>query len=210
IWITVSSTFSPRSLAYNRHTANGYVAVIENGHMKVVADGLAYTNEIRPDYAGGWLYIAETMGQKISRIRLDEKGLHGRPQLFAQMPRGAFVDGIDLDTEGHVLAASIVSSELIRIDPDGGQTVVIGERHKDWVDEVETAFDAGEMGRPQLDQSPTGQLRNISSLAFCGAQLDKIVLGNLLDTRLPVLRAPAPGRRPPHWSVRVSYWGTEF
>ncbi|WP_425090821.1 SMP-30/gluconolactonase/LRE family protein [Tropicimonas sp. S265A] len=209
-WITVSSTFSPRSLAYNTHTANGYVAVIENGRMRVVAEGLAYTNEVRADYEAGWLYIAETMGQRISRIRLDERGLHGAPQVFAQMPRGAFVDGIEIDSEGHVLAACIVSSEIIRIDPEGGQTVIASERIADWVDSVEAAFAAGEMGRAQLDHSPTKTLRNLSSIAFRGADLTEIVCGNLLDDKLPVLPLPVAGRAPPHWRVDVPIWGTPF
>lgn len=210
IWITVSSTFSPRSLAYNRETANGYIATIENGRMNIVAEGLAYTNEIRPDYDGGWLYIAETMGQKISRIRLDEKGLHGAPEDFAHMSPGGFVDGLELDCEGHLLATCIVTSELIRIDPDGGKTTVASDRHQDWVEDVQLTFEAGQMGRPQLDQTPAKQLRNISSLAFFGEDRAQIVCGNLLDTQLPVLTAPAPGREPPHWGVSVPQWGAEF
>jgi len=119
VWITVSSTYAPRSLAYNRQTANGYVGVIENGAFRVVLEGLAYTNEIRADYENGWLYIAETMGQRISRVRLDETGVHGTPELFATMPKGAFVDGLEVDSEGAVLAASIIASEVTRITPDG-------------------------------------------------------------------------------------------
>ncbi|WP_263390251.1 SMP-30/gluconolactonase/LRE family protein [Ruegeria marisflavi] len=210
IWITVSSTYVPRSRAYNRHTANGYVAVIENGTFRVVVDGLAYTNEVRPDYDGGWLYIAETMAQRISRIRLDEQGVHGAPEVFATMPRGAFVDGIEVDCEGGVLAACIISSELIRIDPEGGQRVVMGDRVDAWVDEVERAFDAGSMGRPHLDTSPTTTLRNIASLAYRGDELDQIVCGNLLDSKLPVVAAPVAGRKPPHWEVKVPIWGDAF
>ena len=210
IWITVSSTYSPRSLAYNRQTANGYVALIEDGVFRVVLEGLAYTNEVRPDYEGGWLYIAETMAQRISRVRLDERGLHGTPEPFALMPRGAFVDGIDIDSEGGVLAACIISSELIRIDPEGEQTVVLGERVEAWVNEVEAAFDVGEMDRPHLDTSPTTRLRNIASLAFMGANLDQIVCGNLLDDKLPVTTAPVPGRVPVHWQTQVPLWGDAF
>ena len=210
IWVTVSSTCTPRSLAYNRHTANGYVAVIEDGNFRIALQDLAYTNEIRTDYDGGWLYIAETMGQRILRVRLDERGISGPPELFARMPRGAFVDGIELDADGGVLAACIISSELIRIDPDGGQSVVAGERIPDWVDEVETAFGAGRMDRPHLDQSPTETLRNISSVAFTGPRLDRLVCGNLLDDKLPVIPAPVPGCAPVHWTVEVPHWGNPF
>ncbi|MFD0917162.1 SMP-30/gluconolactonase/LRE family protein [Pseudahrensia aquimaris] len=210
VWITVSSTFSPRSLAYNRQTANGYVAVIENGEMKVVVENLAYTNECRLDYEGGWLYVAETMGQRISRIRLDEKGVHGKVELYATMPRGAFVDGIEIDSEGAVLAACIISSELIRVAPDGSQEVIVGERDDAWVDDVEAVFDAGDMGRPQLDTSPTKKLKNIASLAYRNETLDQIVCGNLLDNKLPVFEAPVSGRPPVHWNVDVPIYGEAF
>ncbi|TMV04286.1 SMP-30/gluconolactonase/LRE family protein [Ruegeria sediminis] len=210
IWITVSSTYSPRCLAYNKHTANGYVAMIEGGKFRVVLEGLAYTNEVRPDYEGGWLYIAETMAQRISRVRLDEKGLHGAPEVFAQLPRGAFLDGMEIDSEGGVLAACIISSELIRIDPDGGQTVIMGERMDAWVNQVEDAFDAGDMGRHHLDTSPTTGLRNIASLAYHGANLDQIVCGNLLDDKLPCTAATVPGRTPVHWHTEVPFWGDAF
>ncbi|MEL7274239.1 MAG: SMP-30/gluconolactonase/LRE family protein [Pseudomonadota bacterium] len=210
IWITVSSTHSPRSLAYNRQTANGYVGVIENGKFRIVLDGLAYTNELRPDYENGWLYVAETMRQKISRIRLDEKGVHGTPELFAQMPRGAFVDGLEVDSEGAVLAACIISNEIFRITPDGAMEVIASERLDAWVDEVAQAFEADEMGRPHLDKSPTKHLRNTASVTFCGAELDTLVCGVLLDDKLPLLKAPVSGREPLHWHVDVPLWGEPF
>ena len=210
IWITVSSTFSPRSLAYNRETANGYVALIEHGTMTVVADQLAYTNECRPDYEGGWLYIAETMGQRISRIRLDEAGTHGAVEPFATMPRGAFVDGLEIDSEGHVLATCIISSELIRIAPDGSQEIVAGERVDSWTSEVQAIFEAGGLDRPQLDTTPAKTLRNISSLAFTGPELDRIVCGTIGDDKLPTFDAPAQGREPVHWDVEVPLYGEPF
>lgn len=150
------------------------------------------------------------MQRRISRVRLDEKGLHGEREIFARMPRGAFVDGIEIDAEGGVLAACIISSELIRIDPDGGQTVVMGERHEGWVDEVEAAHAAGEMGRPHLDTSPTTGLRNLASVAFHGPSLDRLVCGVLLDDRLPTCAAPVPGRTPPHWCAPRPDWGDAF
>lgn len=210
IWITVSSTYSPRSRAYRRDVANGYVGLIERGEFRIVVEGLAYTNELRPDYENGWLYIAETMRQKISRIRLDEKGVHGVPELFAQMPPGAFVDGLEVDSEGAVLAACIISNEIFRITPDGQQSIIASERIEPWVQEVEAAFAAGQMGRPHLDRSPTTHLRNTASVTFCGPDLDTLVCGVLLDDKLPLLKAPVKGRKPLHWDVNVPLWGEAF
>lgn len=210
VWFTVSSTFSPRSLAYRRNVMNGYVGMIEDGEMRIVLDGLHYTNEICLDFERGWLYVAETFAQKVSRAPLSRDGIAGEKEDFVQLPKGAFVDGIELDGEGGLLASCIVSNELFRISPEGTFSVVISERDADWVSEVEQALDDGVMGRPHFDTVPTRTLRNISSCAFFGDRLDKLVCGNLLGARLPVLPAPVGGRVPVHWHVEVPLWGEPF
>lgn len=210
IWFTVSSTCSPRDLAYRRDVKNGYIGVIDERGMRIVVEGLHYTNEIRPDLSGGWLYISETFGQKVSRVRLDEVGVHGNPETFAELPRGAFVDGIEFDSEGSLFCACIVSNELIRITPDGSWSIVARERDEDWVNEVETALDAGAMGRKHFDTAPTSVFRNIASIAFAGEHLDNLILGNLLGDALPALSIGVTGRIPLHWNVDVPLWGEPF
>jgi sugar lactone lactonase YvrE len=210
IWFTVSSTMSPRALAYRRDVKNGYIGIIDPDGVRIVLEGLHYTNEIRPDLEGGWLYISETFGQKVSRVRLDEGGIHGTPATLAQLPRGAFVDGIELDEEGALLAACIVSNELFRIMPDGSYSLLVGERDPGWVETVEAALDHGQMGRPHFDASPGTTLKNISSVAFAGKDLRQAICGNLLDGSLPHFDVPVPGRKPRHWDVAVPLWGQEF
>ena len=46
---------------------------------RIVADGLTFTNEVRVDGSGQWLYVAETFGRRISRFRIAPTGeLSGR------------------------------------------------------------------------------------------------------------------------------------
>lgn len=209
-WVTVSSKLRPRSRAYRRDVKNGYVGLINSDKsFSVVLHGLHYTNEVRPDYEGGWLYIAETFGQKITRVRLGEKGVHGEPELFLQFGPGTFVDGIELDGAGGLFAACIVSSELYHIDPEAAPTLVVGERDKAWVESVEAALDDHTMDRTHFDSSPAERLKNISSLAFTGESRDRIVCGNLLGGSLPVFDAPHNGPEPPYWNVVVPIWGTQ-
>ena len=210
IWLTVSSTLSPGSLAYRPDVADGYVATIRDGRFEIVLEGLAYTNECRPDYENGWLYVAETMGRRVSRIRLDGHGVHGPAEVFARMPHGAFVDGIEVDVEGGLLCACIISSQLLRILPDGSWEEIIGEPVSSWIDEVESAFEAGRMDRPHLDTSPTRNLRNLSSVAFMGDGLAMLECGSLLGDRLIVTGSPSPGREPPWWRAQVPDWGAPF
>jgi sugar lactone lactonase YvrE len=210
IWFTVSSTCSPRDLAYRRDVKNGDIGMIDIRGMHIMVEGLHYTNEIRPDLDGGSLYISETFGQKVSRVRFDETGVQGAKETFATLPRGAFVDGIESDSEGSLLCTCIVSNELIRVTPDGSWSIVARERDEDWVNEVEAALDAGAMGRRHFDSAPTSVFRNIASMSFTGQHLDKIVCGNLLGESLPVLSIGVPGRAPLHWNVEVPVWGEQF
>ena len=65
---------------------------------------------------------------------------------------------------------------------------------------VEEAFEAGRMDRPHLDGIRSRVLRNISSIAFAGADRRTAVLGCLLDDRLATLKMPLAGVPPIHWN----------
>lgn len=210
IWFSVSSTLSPRHLAYRRDVKNGFVGVVENGNARVILDGLHYTNEIYPDLKNGWLYVSETFGQIISRFPIRSNGSLGERELFAQFPSGAFVDGIAMDEEDGIWAACIVSNELFHVPANKQSYVYLGERNADWIAEVEQALDANIMNRSHFDFSPATILRNISSVAFHGSDLRQIVCGNLLGDELVCARAPVKGRKPVHWDVQVPIWGEEF
>jgi hypothetical protein len=66
---------------------------------------------------------------------------------------------------------------------------------------VEAAFQAGQMGRPHLDEVKSSRLRNISSIAFTGADRRTAVLGCLLGDSLATLRVPVAGVAPSHWRL---------
>lgn len=205
VWFSVSSIRSPRHLAYRRDVADGFVGVIDAGQARIVLDGLHYTNEIRPDLERGWLYISETMARKISRYPIDTALNTGPGEVLASFPRGAFVDGITQTADGGLIAACIVSNELFHIARDGATTLLASERDEDWVVEVETALDGAVMGRHHFDHTPARVLRNVSSVAFCGADLDTLVCGCLLGDRLMAFDTDLRGKVPLHWTVNVDF-----
>lgn len=205
VWFSVSSTLSPRHRAYRRDVANGFIAVVENGRPRVVVDGLHYANEFVPDLETGSLWVSETFGQKISRFALTGGLSAAFQEESVQLPRGAFVDGIAFDEEGGLWTACIVSNEIFRL-PAGARdpvAAIAAERDGAWVDLVEAALDAGTMDRTHFDRAPTAALRNISSLAFSGADRSTLLCGSLLGDSLFALSVPWRGRRPHHWDVRV-------
>ena len=74
VWLTVSTRVNPWTGRLADRVRDGYVAVVEDGRIRVVADGFHFTNEIRLDAREQWLYIVETTGPRITRMRLDESG----------------------------------------------------------------------------------------------------------------------------------------
>jgi gluconolactonase len=58
---------------------DGYIARYEEGAFRIVAEGFRFTNEIRFDEREEFLYVVETTGGCISRLRVDSRGnLSGR------------------------------------------------------------------------------------------------------------------------------------
>jgi hypothetical protein len=210
IWFSVSSTMRPRHLAYRRDVKNGFVGVIDEGVVRIVVEGLHYTNEIRPDLEAGFLYVSETFAQCVTRFRIDSSLSVGPRQIHAQLTRGSFVDGIAQDDDGALWAACIVSNEVLRIFPDGSVEPVLSERSEAWINTVEAALDAQEMKRVHFDSAPTKILRNVSSVAFGGADRRQLYCGSLLGNALISLKVPVTGKRPQHWDVSVPFWGEEL
>ena len=74
VWITVSTRLKNWMQALRTDLADGYLARLENGRVSIVADGFRFTNEIRFDANEEYLYVVETAGGCITRLRIDERG----------------------------------------------------------------------------------------------------------------------------------------
>ena len=199
-WVTVSTRLKPRALGYRRSCNDGFIVRVDARGAAIVADGLGYTNEVAVHPSGRWLYVNETFARRLSRYALREDGSLGTKEVVTEFGPGTFPDGLAFDEEGHAWVVSIVSNRLIRVAPDGTPTTWLEEADADHLAWVEAAFDAGTMGRPHLDGAPGRCLRNISSIAFAGADRRTAVLGCLLGDRLATLPLPVAGVAAAHWN----------
>jgi sugar lactone lactonase YvrE len=199
-WVTVSTRLKPRALGYRRSCNDGFIVRVDARGAAIVADGLGYTNEVAVHPSGQWLYVNETFARRLSRFALHDDGSLGAKEVVTEFGPGTFPDGLAFDEEGHAWIVSIVSNRLIRVAPDGRPTVWLEEADAAHLAWVEAAFEAGTMGRPHLDGAPSRSLRNISSIAFAGADRRTAVLGCLLGERLATLRLPVAGVAPTHWN----------
>jgi len=200
IWITVSTRHRPRAAAYRRDVADGFIVLLDGRGARIVADSLGYTNEaaIGPDRR--WLYVNETFSRRLTRFRIGDDGSLSSRQTVTEFGAGTFPDGLAFDVDGGIWITSIVSNRVIRVDRDGGQQLMLEDCDPGHLESCEAAFAAGSMGRPHLDTGSGRLLRNISSLAFGGADLRTAYLGCLLGEQLASFRAPVAGYAPTHWN----------
>jgi sugar lactone lactonase YvrE len=200
-WVTVSTRRVPRALGYRREGGDGFIVCVQaDGRATIAAEGLGYANEVALHPDGNWLYVNETFARRLSRFALRADGSLGSKQVVAEFGQGTFPDGLAFDEAGHAWVVSIVSNRLIRVAPDGAQTLWLEDADAAHVAWVEAAFEAGRMDRPHLDANPSRCLRNISSIAFSGADRRTAVLGCLLGEQLTTLRLPVAGVAPTHWN----------
>ena len=199
-WVTVSTQRQPRALGYRRDGGDGFIVRVDARGAAVVAEGLGYANEVALHPGGDWLYVNETFARRLSRFAIDARGNLGQRETVTEFGAGTFPDGLAFDEQGHAWVVSIVSNRLIRVAPDGTQTLWLEDADSAHLDAVEAAYQDGTLGRPHLDQVHSRQLRSISSIAFAGADRRTAVLGCLLGERLATLRLPVAGVPPSHWS----------
>ncbi|MCG8693288.1 MAG: SMP-30/gluconolactonase/LRE family protein [Minwuiales bacterium] len=201
VWVTVSTRLEPRARAYRADVADGFIVLADGDGARIVADGIGYTNECQVHPSGAWLYCNETFARRLSRFPLSEDGSLGRRETVTEFGGGVFPDGMVFDEEGAVWVTAVVANQVIRVAPDGSQQIVVSDSDPDHVAAAEAAFQAGEMGRPHLDNIASVKLRNISSLAFGGPDRRTCYLGCLLGDRIARFDSPVRGAEPAHWGV---------
>jgi sugar lactone lactonase YvrE len=207
LWITISTRQWPISKAMGAvagpRAVDGYVVLMDKKGARIVADGLAFTNEVRLDAAGRMLYVVETFARRITRFRVGADGSLGGREAFCTFGHGTFPDGMAFDAEAHLWVASIISNRLLRVAPDGSHEVVLADTDGAHVDKIERDLSAGTIQRDDMQKTPTKLLKNIASITFGGPDLKTGYIGSLGGDTLATFRSPVAGRPPAHWRFPV-------
>lgn len=201
IWITVSTMLDPWSDAIGRHVADGYVAVLDGHGLRVVADGFAFTNEIRFDAEERWLYVAETTAKRVTRMRIADDASVLEREVFGPGSLGAgLVDGITFDAYGNLWATMIFADRLVALTPDGELLELFCDGDPEATARFEEAFAAGGPVPFETLARTGGTLAPwLASVTFGGPDLDRVHLGSLRGSTVPVFPSPVPGLPPIHW-----------
>ena len=204
IWITVSTRVKNWMHALRTDLADGYLARFEGGQFRIVADGFHFTNEIRFDANEEFLYVVETTGGCISRVRVDESGKVGDREVFGpqSLGTGAWPDGIAFDIAGNLWGTLVYSDKLFILTPKGDLRVLLDEGDPARVAALERAFRANAVTEDVLFATGCGIAPWMASVTFGGPDLRTVYVGSLKGSRIPYFRAPVPGLPMVHWHER--------
>jgi sugar lactone lactonase YvrE len=194
IWITISTRAVNWMRSFTPDVDDGYVALVDQGTIRIVADGFTFTNEIRLDAKEEFLYVVETTGKRISRLRVQDDGeLTGR-EVFGPSNLGkGFPDGIAFDAFGNLWGTLIMSDQLFALTPEGECRILFEDGDDEATDALEKAFHARQI-TPELMLAASGKVAPwMASVTFGGADLKTVYLGSQRGNRIPYFRSPVAG-----------------
>lgn len=202
IWITVSTRVNPWTTAASSRVRDGYVALLDERGLRVVADGFYFTNEIRLDANEEWLYIVETTGPRITRMRLHEGaqgvGL-GEREIFGPAHLGGFPDGIAFDAFGNLWCTLVMVDQLIALTPEGDKLVLLDDGDPAASKILLDRMAAGSV-TPEHMLNAKGTIAPwMASVAFGGPELRTVYLGSLMGSTIPYFESPVAGLPMVHW-----------
>jgi gluconolactonase len=118
-WFTVTTRLEPWTRSINEKTPDGYVGLIDERGIRVVAEGFVGTNEIRFDANEEWLYVVESNARRISRLRARPDGTLSDRELFGPSDLGGTPDGFAFDAYGNLWVTIVQTDRLIALTPEG-------------------------------------------------------------------------------------------
>ncbi len=201
IWITISTKTKNWMHALKHDLKDGYVARYEDGAFRIMAEGFGFTNEIRFDKTEEYLYIVETTGGCISRMRLTEKGDLVDREVFgpSKLGKGAWPDGIAFDTYGNLWGTTVYSDKLFVLTPEGDMKMLLDEGDPEKVEALEKAFFSNSVTEEVLFATGRGIAPWMASVTFGGPDLGTVYIGSLKGKSIPYFKSPVPGLPMVHW-----------
>lgn len=200
IWITVSTRVNPWVSAMRPDLADGFIVLVDGGHARVVAEGFAFTNEVRLDAREEWLYVVETAGKRISRLRVGSDGSLSGREVFGPASLGTgFPDGIAFDAYGNLWVTMVMADRLIALTPEGEILELLDDGDAQATARLEAEFAVGAVTTETMVQTHGTVAPWLASVTFGGPDLKTVYLGSLMGTVIPFFESPVAGLPMVHW-----------
>ena len=200
IWLTISTRTKNWMKAISPNVRDGYVALYDGGRLRIVAEGFAFTNEIRLDAREEWLYVAETCARKVTRLRVLPDGNLTDRETFGPEDHGACIDGIAFDAHGNLWGTHVFTDRIFAITPDGELRILLDDDRGSAAGQAFLAAFARDEATPELMLACGGTIAPwCASITFGGPDLRTVYLGSLKGSRIPFFRSPVAGLPMAHW-----------
>ncbi|MDO5605443.1 MAG: SMP-30/gluconolactonase/LRE family protein [Paracoccus sp. (in: a-proteobacteria)] len=201
IWITISTMVNPWSDAVRLGLTDGYVALADENGIRIVADGFAFTNEIRLDEKEEWLYVAETCAKRVTRLRVQADGSLTDREVYGPSSLGdGLIDGFAFDAFGNLWCAMIFADRLVAITPEGDALTLLDDGDPERTAAFEAEFASGAAMRFETLAASGGTIAPwLASVTFGGPDLKTVYLGSLKGSTIPCFRSPVAGLPMVHW-----------
>jgi gluconolactonase len=199
IWLTVNTREQPWTKQINTKVSDGYIALIDEKGIRVVAEGFCGTNEARLDPKEEWLYVVESTVWRISRLRIQSDGSLTDREIYGPSQLDGFPDGFAFDAFGNLWVTLIFTDQLIAITPDGEVLTLLDDSDPATKAQLFEHFRASTV-TPEIMGATHGTLAPwLASLTFGGPDLQTVYLGSLRGTTIPYFRSPVAGQPMIHW-----------
>ncbi len=199
IWFTVTTREVPWTRQVNSKTPDGYIGLIDELGIRIVAEGFNGTNEIRFDDKEEWLYVVESTGRHISRMRAHPDGSLTDREVYGPSELEGHPDGLAFDSYGNLWVTLIFLDKLVAITPEGDVLTLLDDSNPQANAVYEEHFRAGTL-TPEIMGANHGTLCPwMASVTFGGPNLRTVYLGSLRGTTIPYFRSPVAGQPMIHW-----------
>ncbi|MES2533107.1 MAG: SMP-30/gluconolactonase/LRE family protein [Pseudomonadota bacterium] len=203
VWLTVTTRMQPWTDSINARATDGYVALIDERGVRIVADGFEGTNEVRLDAAEEWLYVVESNARRISRLKIGADGSLSHREVYGPAKLPGFPDGFAFDAFGNLWVTLVMSDRLVAITPDGELLTLLDDGNPEATRALDAHYEARTL-TPEIMAAACGTLAPwMASLTFGGPDLQTVYLGSLRGTSLPSFRSPVAGLPLIHWNETI-------
>lgn len=204
VWLTVSTRIKNWMDAIRPGIDDGFIALADERGLRIVADGLHFTNEIRFDAREEYLYAVETCGRRITRFRAAPDGSLSDREIFGPSDFGpaGFPDGCAFDSFGNLWVTLVMAEKLIALTPEGEMLTLFDDGNPQAVAALEAAYQAGKATPELMMATRSSVMPWIASVTFGGPDLRNAYIGTLFGTNIPWFRSPVAGLPMVHWKDR--------
>jgi gluconolactonase len=201
IWLTISTRIKNWMEAMSPNVADGYIALVDGKGIRIVAEGFRLTNEIRLDAKEEYLYIVETTGQCISRMKVGSDGSLSHRETFGptKLGRFGFPDGIAFDAYGNLWGTLIMAEQIFALTPEGDFHIILDDGNEESSLALEKAFVEDRLTPDDMLNTGGKIAPWFASVTFGGPDLKTVYIGSLRGTRIPYFQSPVAGLPMVHW-----------